>query len=125
MSKYKIAYINFIVFFIGWVTIFLLGADFPPPMGFIWIVLLILILDVIQSYYLRVFFNKTRDSEQVETVFKNALFYLIGGLIIATLTSIPNLLTIEALVWIAVVTLASVFNSVFILVLEFFLISFL
>jgi hypothetical protein len=29
-----------LVFFVGWLVILLAGADFPPPAGFVWIVLL-------------------------------------------------------------------------------------
>ena len=31
----------------------LAGADYPPPAGFLWLVLLIIILDIIQDRYLR------------------------------------------------------------------------
>ena len=113
MSKNKkMAYINFSLFFIGWVTIFLLGADFPPPMGFIWLVPLILILDVIQSYYLKnYFFKLLESSKKLKSFLMNTIFYFVGGLIISALTSIPNFLTIDALIWIAVVTLASILYS--------------
>lgn len=112
----KITSINFLLFFIGWTIIFLLGADFPPPIGFIWIVLLTLLLDVIQSYYLyHYFLSRIKNRKETKLFLINSLFYLIGSLVLAILISIPNLLTIEvhyALVWIAVVTLVGVLYSI-------------
>ena len=123
MSKYKkIALINFNLFFIGWVAIFLLGADFPPPIGFIRIVFLILILDVIQLFYLKNYFLKLLESHKKLKLFlMNTLFYFVGGLIISTFTSTSNFLTFEALVWIIVVTLVSVLYSFVFLVFNSFL----
>jgi hypothetical protein len=41
MSLQRIAGINAILFFFFWLFILLAGADFPPPMGFLWIVLVV------------------------------------------------------------------------------------
>ncbi|MGN0361912.1 MAG: hypothetical protein ACI4ET_03645 [Bilifractor sp.] len=42
-----------LVFIIGWIIIFLLGADFPPPVGFWKVIAGILIVAIIQWYYMR------------------------------------------------------------------------
>jgi hypothetical protein len=39
MSCRKIAFINAIIFFIFWLLVLLAGADKPPPLGFIWLIL--------------------------------------------------------------------------------------
>lgn len=40
------------LFFIGWIIIFLLGSDFPPPIGFYQVVLLTALLALVQRQYL-------------------------------------------------------------------------
>lgn len=117
MLKYrKIIHINFILFFGGWVIIFLLGADFPPPMGFIWLVLLIFVLDIVQTHYLRQYFLPHIENEKKTKLFiRNTLFYFLGGLIISILTVLSNFQTIGALstlIWIAMVTVVGVFYGI-------------
>ena len=41
MSIQRIASINAALFFVVWLLILLAGADFPPPRGFIWIIVTI------------------------------------------------------------------------------------
>ncbi|GIN98770.1 hypothetical protein J6TS1_46400 [Siminovitchia terrae] len=69
----KIIYLNEITFFFVWVIIFLMGADKPPPIGFIWIVLLVVLLDVAQYYYLKKFLPKLL--KKTKGLFFNNMFY--------------------------------------------------
>lgn len=39
MNPRKIAAINAILFFLFWLFVLLAGADFPPPVGFLWLVI--------------------------------------------------------------------------------------
>lgn len=118
MSKLeKIIRINFFVF-LGWIIIFLLGADFPPPIGFIWMVLLVFILDIVQSYYLKKYFLvRIKNRKNIKLFFMNALFYLAGSLIVAGSIAIVNFQKMglmNALIWTAVVTLVGVlYGSIF------------
>ena len=73
MGNAKIIKINTILFFLGWTLIMFLGADFPPPIEFYWIVLLILILDLIQYKYLQYFLSKLRIRKK-KLFIKNLLF---------------------------------------------------
>ncbi|MEO4054627.1 hypothetical protein [Solibacillus sp. CAU 1738] len=100
----KILWINTILFFVGWTMFFLIGADHPPPIGFLWIVLFIFILDTIQYVYLKGFLMQL--IEQKKGLFtKNLLFFVSGGLIITVLVSILQLVeskelsTAYVLIW--------------------------
>lgn len=117
MSKRKkIIRVNFLMFLIGWLIVFLLGADFPPPIGFIWLVLLIIVLDIIQSFYLKNYFlMHIENNKNTKLFFMNALYYLAGGLIIAILTSISNFQSVgllNTLIWIIVLTLVGVLYGI-------------
>lgn len=41
MSSARIAAINGILFFFFWLFILLAGADFPPPVGFLWLIIVV------------------------------------------------------------------------------------
>lgn len=86
LSK-KIALVESLVFLLGWIIIFLLGADFPPPKGFWKIVCLVVVLDVIQYFYLR-YLLKIINKEP--TFFKNISFFGIGGIAVSIVTNIRN-----------------------------------
>ena len=114
----KIQMINFFMFFVGWATIFLLGADFPPPVGFIGLLLLILFLDIIQAIYLgKYFLNFIETYTTSKLFFSNLLFYFLGGFIVSLCTSIPLFESVEisnCIVWISVVTIVgSIYGIVF------------
>lgn len=83
----KIIYINEFSFFFGWVIIFLLGADKPPPIGFLWLVLLTGFLDGIQFLYLKVFLPKLFCSTN-KLFIKNLMFSTFGGLAVGLLVTI-------------------------------------
>ena len=56
----------------------LLGADFPPPSGYIWMAILIAVLDYIQYKYLRSFLIELRRDKK-KSFIDNTIFFLIGG----------------------------------------------
>ena len=41
MHPRRIAAINAILFFFFWLIVLLAGADFPPPVGFLWLIIVI------------------------------------------------------------------------------------
>ena len=41
MHSRRIAGVNAILFFIFWFIVLLAGADFPPPVGFLWLIIVI------------------------------------------------------------------------------------
>lgn len=68
----------------------LLGADFPPPSGYIWMVILIAVLDYIQYRYLRGFLLELRKDKK-KSFIDNIIFFLIGGIAISALILIVRL----------------------------------
>lgn len=112
----KIQLINFSTFFVGWVVVFLLGADFPPPIGFLWLAALVLFLDIIQYIYLGKYFLKHIGThKKVKLFVVNILFYLLGGLIVSFLVTISSFLTIgltDTVIWMAVLTSVSVMYGI-------------
>lgn len=90
MNTSKIILINSILFFIGWNGIILLGSDFPPPSGYIWMAILITVLDYIQYKYLRGFLIELRRDKK-KSFIDNTIFFLIGGVAISSLILIVRL----------------------------------
>lgn len=68
------------LFFVFWIVVFLLGADFPPPVGFWKIVVLTLILDIVQAFYLR-FLLKNITTRPTYII--NSIFFVLGGIIVS------------------------------------------
>lgn len=68
----------------------LLGADFPPPSGYIWMAILIAVLDYIQYKYLRGFLIELRRDKK-KSFIDNTIFFLIGGVAISSLILIVRL----------------------------------
>ena len=52
MKAKTLQWIESVLFLLGWTAVMLKGADFPPPAGFIWVILTIAILSILQWYYL-------------------------------------------------------------------------
>lgn len=82
MTKFdrKLMILESTLFFVVWTIIFLLGADFPPPVGFWIIVAVILILDIIQLLYLR-FLLKNITTRPTYII--NFIFFVLGGIIVS------------------------------------------
>lgn len=118
MNDSMIIRINTILFFFGWTFIMLLGADFPPPIGFIWVVLLICVLDIIQYKYLY-FFLKQIHKKRKNLFLLNLIFFFFGGVIISIFTlavSSSALLIMNSwdiIIWISCVISVGVLYGVF------------
>lgn len=75
MNRRTIVVINFVLFLAGWTLVFRLGADDVLPAGFWKILVLILLLDVIQSLFLAFrFLKQPRLAE--------ALLFFTGGMLL-------------------------------------------
>ena len=86
-SSKKVALGESLVFLVGWIIIFLLGADFPPPKGFWKIVCLVAILCIVQYFYLRYLLEIINKKP---TFLKNMSFFGTGGIAVSIFTSIRN-----------------------------------
>ena len=121
----KILLINFISFFIGWIFVLLLGADFPPPTGFIWLVFLVFFLDVIQYFYLNKYFLKRiKKHKKIKLFLANSLFYLFGGFVVSVCTTLPvftNLKQTISIIWVIVIITVSVLYSIIFWIFNWFL----
>ncbi|WP_312281291.1 hypothetical protein [Oscillibacter sp.] len=94
---------EWIVFFVGWIIVFLLGADFPPPKGFLWLIALLAMLATIQDRQLKYLLSNIGRSP---TFFKNFLFFFLGSICIAAVTSFigKTQATSAKIIWIVIVT---------------------
>lgn len=122
MDKYKkINIIETITFILGWTVIFLLGADFPPPSGFWKIILLVIILALIQSRYLKYLL---KDKFNMKLFFKNIIFFFIGGICISCSMFIfnnRNVFMQASIIWIAVVTTISIVYGILFWLFNYFI----
>ena len=115
MNTSKIIIINTILFFVVWTGIMLIGSDFPPPVGFIWGVILITVLDYIQYKYLQGFLIEL-ISDKKKSFIHNLIFFLIGGAVISSLFLIVrfNLYIEEGFVnWVLFIFAATAVSAIY------------
>ncbi|EKU27104.1 hypothetical protein [Catellicoccus marimammalium] len=99
LSTKKIIRINTILFFIGWLVILLLGSDFPPPIGFLWAIILIILSDFIQYKYLQYFIPQLR--KKTKYLFShNLLFFTMSSALLSLIILLLRYPTIHSLTWI-------------------------
>ena len=90
----------------------LLGADFPPPRGFIWILLSILCLTWLQDQYLCYLQPRIAMKHQF---LKNNIYFLLVGIALATSFILlnPQKITFSAiLIWYGIITVLSVLYGI-------------
>lgn len=90
----------------------LLGADFPPPRGFIWILLAILCLTWLQDRYLCYLQPRIAKKEQF---LKNNIYFLLVGIGLATSFILlnPQKITFSAvLIWYGIIIVLSVLYGI-------------
>lgn len=113
----KIKIINFTTFFFVWLFIFLAGADKPPPIGFLWIVLLVALLDVAQWFYLNKFIPKAIRKSKWLFV-ENLFYFFLGGMIVSFLTLIARLDVtmsnglLNSIIWIMSIMTVALINAI-------------
>ena len=116
----KLIIIESICFFVGWIIIFLLGADKPPPVGFWNIVVLLIVLDIIQGYYLSYLL---RNIMVRPTFIKNIFLFFLAGIIVSGITAITSGTydLINVFIWIGLVTTVSVLYGFFFWVINWWI----
>ena len=82
MSDQKTALINAIIFFIFWLLVLLAGADKPPPIGFLWIVLVIA-LSALVVYWRIPTYVQWSQTQQPLRLLRVALEGFVAGLVVA------------------------------------------
>ena len=88
----------------------LLGADFPPPKGFAWVIFGIAVLDFLQWLYLAWLLDAMRHRK---TFALNLVLFLIVGFITGLLTAFLNgKIIAEMTIWLIIITFVSVVYGV-------------
>ena len=75
----KISKLNEYLYFVGWTIIMLLGADKPPPVGFIIIVMIIAVQAKILNLYSSFYLSKLLKKEK-KAFLKNFIYWSLFGL---------------------------------------------
>ncbi|MCH3921906.1 hypothetical protein [Limosilactobacillus sp.] len=114
----KVRLIEAIIFVVGWNSIFLAGADFPPPKGFAWLVITTIVLAILQDWYLKSLFSWINKPH---ALLDNEILFGIAGLLVALCFAFPQLAHwpgYEYLwLWILIIVLVAVtYGAVFFLV---------
>lgn len=93
------------MFFWGWTFVMLSGSDFPPPSGFYKIVLLIVVLDLIQSVYLLYFLPQLREGKKGLAV-RTLSFFAFGEVILSSFFLFFNtgITLAQGLPWLILIT---------------------
>ena len=118
MSKQKIAGINAIVFFLFWILVLLAGADFPPPLGFIWIVVAVAVCAAVVFWRVPTYIDWSR-TRRPGRYWRVVLDGIVAGLIVALPFVIGGsgepsvtMQPLDYVIWFAVLAVMGIFNSV-------------
>ena len=108
----RLPWIESLLFFFSWTLIMLSGADFPPPSGFIWLILIIAVLSILQWFYLGWLLKTIL---QRKTFLLNLLLFCCTGFVTALLLVILNgSFTAEIWIWFLIImTAAAGYGSLF------------
>ena len=116
----KIRNVETLLFVIGATTIMLLGADFPPPRGFVKILMSIIVVAIIQWCYLKwLLLHINHRSSLLVTI---VLFACLGAVVTVFLIASTGKLIGDYTVLITIVTISAVIYG-FILWLVNFILS--
>ena len=117
MSDQKTALINAIIFFIFWLLVLLAGADKPPPIGFLWIVLVIA-LSALVVYRRIPTYVRWSQNQQPRRLLRVALEGFVAGLVVAMPFALSGsgepsitMRPIDYVIWFVVLGMMGMLNS--------------
>lgn len=116
MTIRKIQWIESILFFIISNLIMLLGADFPPPIGFLWITFISAVLSILHFFYTGLLL---KSNNFLKTFFKTILIFSLVGFLISILFVIFNFKNIsiimnDTIIWLFIITLVfGIYGSIY------------
>ena len=118
MTDQKIGAINAVVFFIFWLLVLLAGADKPPPLGFIWIILTVVVCATVVYWRVPIYINWVR-TRRPGRHWRVLLDGAVAGLLIALPFALkgsgePSVTMgpVDYTIWFAVLAVVGMFNSV-------------
>ena len=117
-NRRKTAAVFAIFFFLFWTLVLLAGADKPPPLGFVWIVLAVAVCAVVVYWRIPTYIDWQR-AQRSGRFWRVILDGFVAGLVVA----LPFALTgggepsvtpqaSDYAIWFAIVGMMGVFNSV-------------
>ena len=117
MPPRRIAAINGILFFIFWLIILLAGADFPPPAGFLWLVIVVAVCAIVVYWRIPTYIQWSQEKKRGRFL-RVMVEGFLAGLVVATPfvlfgggePSIP-MQPIAYLGWFAILGLMGMLNS--------------
>ena len=118
MPQRKIAVINCIVFFFFWLLVLLAGADFPPPSGFPWIVLIVAICALVVSWRVPTYIDWIRTNRP-----GHRWRVLLDGMLAGLCVALPFVFSgsgepsitirpVDYTIWFIVLSVMGIINSV-------------
>ena len=118
MPYRKIAAVNALIFFIFWLIVLLAGADFPPPTGFVWLVLVVAVCAGVVYWRVPTYveWHRTRRAGRHGRV-------LIDGVVAGLIIALPFVLKgggepsvtvrpVDYAIWFVVLSVMGMLNSV-------------
>lgn len=118
MHPRKIAAANAILFFFFWLLVLLAGADFPPPRGFLWL-LLVLVLCALLVYWRIPTYIDWYSNKRPGRRWRVVLDGFLAGFVVAAASALrgssepaASLQTIDYAIWFAVLSVLGMLNSV-------------
>lgn len=117
MSIQRIARINAILFFLFWLLVLLAGADFPPPRGFLRIVLLIALCAIVVSWRVPIYidwYSKKRPGRQWRVLIEGFAAGIVMSIVFAISSSGEPSVSVEPInyvLWVAVLGVVGTFTS--------------
>ncbi len=117
MNLQKIAAINAAGFFFFWLVVLLAGADKPPPIGFLWIVLFIALSATIVYWRIPTYIHWSQ-TQKPGRLLRVALEGFLAGLVVATPFALfgsgeptVRMQPIDYVGWFAILGLTGMLNS--------------
>lgn len=117
MSARKIAAINAFVFFVLWLLILLAGADFPPPAGFIWIIVTVAVCAAVVYWRVPTYID-WRRTRRAGRYWRVVLDGAVAGLLVALPFALrgsgePSVTVqpVDYAIWFGVLAVMGILNS--------------
>jgi hypothetical protein len=124
VNPQKIAGINAAGFFFFWLVILLAGADKPPPIGFLWIVLVIALSAMVVYWRIPTYVQWSQEKKR-SRLLRVALEGFVAGLVVAMPFALSGsgepsitMQPIDYVIWFVVLGMMGMLNSLMLYVIN-------